>query len=95
MTISWQPPPEGNGIITGYQVSYTSYGGSECVHDAGNTTTTELIYLKPNTEYKICVRAYTGENSTPIKVMTLEYGELHVYPIAFHHALYKDIKALH
>ena len=72
MAISWEPP---NGIIRGYQVCYTSHGESECLHDVGNITSTELTYLKPYTEYTVHVRAKTedfGDQSTPITVSTLE-----------------------
>ena len=79
MTISWQPPRDPNGIITGYQVSYTPHGESEYLHDVvGDTTSTELTSLKPHTEYSIRVRAKTvdfGEYSTPITVSTLDDGE--------------------
>ena len=78
MTISWQPPHDPNGIIKGYQVSYTPHGESECHHDVGDTTGTELTSLKPHTEYSIRVRAKTldfGGYSTPITVSTLEDGE--------------------
>ena len=79
MTISWQPPHDPNGIIRGYQLSYTPHGESECLHDVvGEATSTELTFLKPHTEYTICVRAKTvdlGDYSTPITVHTLEDGE--------------------
>ena len=80
MTISWQPPHDPNGIIRGYQVSYTPHCENECLQDVvGDTTSTELTSLKPYTEYTIRVRAKTvdfGEYSTPITVSTLEDGEL-------------------
>ena len=79
MTISWKPPHRPNGIIRGYQLSYTSHGESECLHDVvGDTTSTELTSLKPHTKYTIRVRAKTvdfGGYSTPITVSTLEDGE--------------------
>ena len=80
MTISWQPPHDVNGIIRGYQVSYTPHGESECLHDVVGkfTTSTDLTSLKPHTEYTIHVRAKTmdfGDYSTPIIVSTLEDGE--------------------
>ena len=79
MAISWQPPRGVNGIIRGYQVSYTPHGESECLHDVvGDTTSTELTSLKPHTEYTIRVRAKSvnfGDYSTPISVSTLEEGE--------------------
>ena len=78
-TVSWQPPHDTNGIIRGYQVSYTPHGESECLHDvAGNTTSTELTGLRPHTEYTIRVRAKTvdyGEYSTSITASTIEDGE--------------------
>ena len=84
MTISWQPPHHLNGIIRGYQVSYTPHGESECLHDVvGDTTSTELTSLKPHTEYTICVRAKTvdfGDYSTLITVNTLEDGQLCYLP---------------
>ena len=80
MTVSWKPPHDVKDIIRGYQVSYTPHGESKCLHDiAGNTTSTELIGLRPHTEYTIRVRAKTvdyGEYSTPITARTLEDGEL-------------------
>ena len=79
MTISWQLPHDVNGIIRGYQVSYTPHDESECLHDVvGNTTNTELTSLNPHTEYTIRVRAKTvdfGDYSTSITVSTLEEGE--------------------
>ena len=79
MTISWQPPHDVNGIIRGYQVSYTPHGGRAHLHDVvGDTTSTELTSLKPHTEYTIRVRAKTvdfGYYCTPITVSTLEEGE--------------------
>ena len=78
-SISWQPPNDPNGIINGYQVSYTPHGKEGCLHDVvGDTTSTELIYLKPHTEYTIRVRAKTvhfGYYSSPFTVSTLEDGE--------------------
>ena len=84
MTISWQPPHDPNGIISGYQISYTPQGETECLHDiVGDITNTELTCLKPFTVYTICVRARTvtfGVYSTPITISTLEDGEctLHI-----------------
>ena len=79
MTISWQPPHDVNGIIRGYQISYTPHGENECLHDVvGDTTSTELTFLNPHTEYTIRVRAKTvdfGDYSTPITVSTLDEGE--------------------
>ena len=79
MTISWQPPHDPNGIIRGYQVSYSPHGESEFLHDVvGHTTSTELSSLKPHTEYTIRVRAKTvdfGDCSSPIGVNTLDDGE--------------------
>ena len=79
MTISWQPPHDPNGIIRGYQVSYTTHGERKCLHDCvGDTTSTELTSLKPHTEYTIRVRAKTvklGQYSTPITANTNEDGK--------------------
>ena len=79
MTISWQPPHDPNGIIKGYQVSFTPHGESECLQDVvGDTTNTELTSLKPHTEYIISVRAKTvdfGNYSTLVIVKTQEDGE--------------------
>ena len=77
MTISWQPLHNPNGIITGYQVSYTSHGGRERFRVFLNTTSTELKGLKPHTQYTIRVSAKTAtvENNR-ITVNTPKYGEL-------------------
>ena len=80
MTISWQTPHDLNGIIRGYQVSYTPHGESKCLlQDVfGDTTSMELASLKPHTEYTIRVRAKTvdfGDYSTLIIVSTKEDGE--------------------
>ena len=79
MTLSWQTPRDLNGIIRGYQVSYTPHGESECLHDVdGDTTSTELTYLKPHTEYTLLVRAKTvdyGDYSSLVIVSTKEDGE--------------------
>ena len=79
MTLSWQPPHDVNGIISGYQVSYSPHGESEWLHDvAKNATSTELTGLRPHTEYTIRGMAETvdyGDNSTPIIASTLEDGE--------------------
>ena len=76
ITISWQLPHDVNGIIRGYQVSYTPHGESECLHDVvGDTTSTELTSLKPHTEYTIRVKAKTmfyGNYCTQITVCTLD-----------------------
>ena len=76
VVITWQPPHGVEGIISGYQVSYTPHGEIEFFHDiAGNTTSTVLTGLRPHTEYTIRVRAKTvdyGEYSTPITARTLE-----------------------
>ena len=79
MTISWQSPHYPNGVIRGYQVSYTPHGETECLHNVvGDTTSTELTSLKPHTEYTIHVRAKTadfGDYSSPIGVNMLDDGE--------------------
>ena len=79
VTISWQPPCDGNGIVRGYQVSYTPHGKSGCLYDVvGDTTSTELTCLKPYTTYTIRVRAKTvdyGDYSDPIIVKTHEDGK--------------------
>ena len=78
MIVSWQTPHEANGI-TGYQVSYTSHGESECILDvAVGITSTELTSLVPHTEYTIRVRAKTvafGEYSIPTTAKTRVDGE--------------------
>ena len=88
MTISWQPPHEPNGIISGYQVSYTPHGESEYLHDVvGDTAGTELTSLKPHTEYTIRVRAKTvdfGDYSTQVTVSTKEDGKLMFSIFAFY-----------
>ena len=74
MTILWQPPHDPNGIIRGYQVSYTPHGESECHQDVvENTTSSELTNLKPHTKYSVCVRAKAvefGDYSTLVIVST-------------------------
>ena len=79
ITISWQPPHDVNGIIRGYQVSYTPHGETECLQDVvGDTTSIELTSLKPHTKYTICVRAKTvdyGDYCTPMTVYTPDDGE--------------------
>ena len=80
ITISWQPPHDVNGIIRGYQVSYTPHGETECLLDVvGDTTSIELTSLKPHTKYTICVRAKTvgfGDYCTPITVNTHEDSKI-------------------
>ena len=56
VAISWQPP-EGMKFIRKYQVSYTTSGGNEQLHEVQDTTSTELTSLKPDTEYITRVRA--------------------------------------
>ena len=79
VTISWQPPHDRNGVIRSYEVSYTPHDESECLHNVvGDTTSTELTFLKPLTKYTIRVRAKTvdfGVYSTTITVTTHEDGE--------------------
>ena len=79
MTISWQPPHDVNGIIKGYQVSYTPRGESEHYQDVDkDTTTTELSGLKPHMKYSLRVRAKTvdfGDYSPSIIATTLKDGE--------------------
>ena len=79
MRVSWQPPRNANGIIRHYQISYTSHGESESIRNIGvDITSSELISLKPNTEYTVRVRAKTvefGDYSIPITVKTRVDGE--------------------
>ena len=82
--ITWQPPHDVEGIISGYQVSYMPHGESDFFHDiTGNITITELTRLRPHTEYTIRVRAKSskkyGEYSTPITAFSLEDGEWNIF----------------
>ena len=83
VVITWQPPHGVEGIISGYQVSYTPHGEREFFHEVAEiTTSTELTGLRPHTEYTIRVRAKTvgyGEYSTPITAFTLEDCEWNIF----------------
>ncbi|XP_031831667.1 putative receptor-type tyrosine-protein phosphatase mosPTP-1 isoform X7 [Nomia melanderi] len=65
--LSWSEPESANGIISGYRIYYRH---SNCTdvrmhkHDESDGSIIEFVLkeLKPNTEYKIWVQAYTWRN---------------------------------
>lgn len=64
--LSWQPPEESNGVLTGYEISYESMSeheiGERIIYPAitdPNQTTTKLTSLKPATNYQIYIKAIT------------------------------------
>ena len=78
--VTWQPPQSTNGIIRGYQVNYTSSGGTwtTSVVDTGVINSIVLTNLSIYTTYTIFVRARTvtlGNSSTSIFVSTNEDGK--------------------
>eukprot|EP00731_Ephydatia_muelleri_P002801 Em0001g2801a len=76
VTVTWNPPQNRNGILQGYEVSYTPKGGSTSFAKLKNDATCKLIDLKPFTVYYICVRARTvvgfGDRSVLLTVSTSE-----------------------
>ena len=61
ISISWNPPPIPNGIITVYEIRYRE-STSTGPYNITNTTNTQysIVGLIPNTSYAIGVRAYTS-----------------------------------
>lgn len=64
--LSWQPPEQPNGIITGYEISYesmTQEGVGEKTQRPtitnSNQTIAKLASLKPATNYRIYIKATT------------------------------------
>lgn len=64
--LSWQPPEEPNGVLTGYEISYaamTEKGVGEMSQRPAITdpqkTTAKLASLKPGTNYRIYIKATT------------------------------------
>jgi len=64
--LSWQPPEEANGVLTGYEISYeamTQEGVGEKSQRPSITdpkqTTAKLASLKPSTNYRIYIHATT------------------------------------
>jgi len=64
--LSWQPPEEANGVLTGYEISYesmTQEGVGERTQRPYITdpkqTTAKLAALKPATNYRIYIKATT------------------------------------
>jgi len=65
--LSWQPPDEPNGVLTGYEISYesmTQEGVGERAKLPSITnpkqTTAKLASLKPSTNYRIYIQATTN-----------------------------------
>jgi len=64
--LSWQPPEQTNGVLTGYEISYepmTEKGVGEksqrlLINDPKQTTT-KLASLEPDTIYRIYIKATT------------------------------------
>ena len=83
ITVSWDPPQSPNGILLGYEVSYTPDGGRLSAIEVQNNTTWKLSDMKPFTSYSVSVRAKTlagyGEKCSPVIVSTLESGMLLQY----------------
>ena len=86
--VFWDPPQDPNGILLGYEVSYTPNGGRLSAVDVQNNTTWKLSDMKPFTSYSISTRAKTvagyGETSIPVIITTLESGMLLLGHIGYH-----------
>ena len=67
-----------NGVITGYQVNYTSTSDDGIVNVTGNQMSVTLSDLHPYTDYSISVTAMTvngiGPSSAPVSNRTLFTG---------------------
>ena len=61
MTLSWMPPEVPNGIITQYQMEYSSGNSSDFISlNINNSILTYAVTgLTSNTEYVFRVRAFT------------------------------------
>lgn len=64
--LSWQPPEQKNGVLTGYEIAYQSMdinGVGVMAQRPAITdpkiTSAKLASLKPNTKYRINIRATT------------------------------------
>ena len=89
VTVTWKPPQNVNGILLGYEVSYTPNGGAQTAVEVQNSTTWKLSDMKPFTSYSISVRAKTlagyGEKCSPVIVSTLESGMLLIWLYSLAH----------
>ena len=72
--ISWLPPPEQdqNGVITGYNVTYSIIGGGVMVNTtSGIQRSIELTGLEKFTQYSISVAAFTSVGIGPSDSITV------------------------
>lgn len=64
--LSWQPPEQTNGVLTGYEISYESMTQEGIRENTQSLTITDpkqtaakLASLKPETNYRINIQATT------------------------------------
>ena len=72
-TVTWDPPSEPNGIITGYEVQYIILSDLTLMSRNTTNTSIDLTSLIPDMEYIIQVRAINaaglGNFTDPITVL--------------------------
>ncbi len=82
LLLSWLPPPDEdqNGIIIAYAVNITTVPTGEVVQLFSNITEFQLKLLRPYTDYRAVIAAYTsvgrGPYSTELQFRTAEDGKL-------------------
>ena len=79
LKVSWYPPLQVNGAITGYKIIYAKTGVAgvnQSISAGSSVNTVNINGLEHYTNYTILVRAFTrqgeGEWSSPVKIQTHE-----------------------
>ena len=84
----WDPPPEPNGVLQSYRVTYVESGTERTVMESdiepGNETSGFVVEpLMEYHEYLVTVAARTdqgfGDESLPLDVLTEEHGILYIH----------------
>ena len=75
MTLSWMPPEMPNGIITQYQMEYSSGNSSDFIslNISNSILTYAVTVLTSNTEYVFRVRAFTVVGHGPFSDEVTRY----------------------
>ena len=76
LLLSWDPPTQPNGVITGYNYSCYQVESNEIITGSVTTTSTFIQELLPNTNYYCSVSASTlagvGHSSPTVNATTYE-----------------------